>query len=86
MDDFRKELLKINKSRVHKVKNSLGIYDAYKWIRKNKWLGMSPISEHDFYAIIRTVNKALANKFLPFYHVSNSIFSINNSYYRQSIP
>lgn len=64
MDDFRKDLLKINESRVHKVKNSLGVYDAYKWIRKNKWLGMSPISEHDFYAIIRTVNKALADKFL----------------------
>ena len=64
MDNFRKELLKINESRVHKVKNSLGVYDAYKWIRKNKWLGMSPISEHDFYAIIRTVNKALADKFL----------------------
>ena len=64
MDDFRKELLKINESRVHKVKNSLGVYDAYKWIRKNKWLGMSPISEHNFYAIIRTVNKALSDKFL----------------------
>ena len=64
MDNFRREVLKVNKSRVHKVKNSLGVYDAYKWIRKNKWLGMSPISEHDFYAIIRAVNKALAKSFL----------------------
>ena len=64
MDNFRREVLKVNKSRVHKVKNSLGVYDAYKWLRKNKWLGMEPISEHDFYAIIRAVNKALAKSFL----------------------
>ena len=64
MDDFRKEVLKVNKPRVHKVKNSLGTYDAYKWLRKNKWLDVGPISEHDYYAIIRTVNKALALNFL----------------------
>ena len=64
MDNFRREVLKVNKSRVHKVKNSLGVYDAYKWLRKNKWLDMEPISEHDFYAIIRAVNKAIAKSFL----------------------
>ena len=64
MDNFRREVLKVNKSRVHKVKNSLGVYDAYKWLRKNKWLDMEPILEHDFYAIIRAVNKALAKSFL----------------------
>ena len=64
MDDFRKEVLKVNKPRVHKVNNSLGTYDAYKWLRKNKWLDVGPISEHDYYAIIRTVNKALAKSFL----------------------
>ena len=53
MDDFRKEVLKVNKSRVHKVNNSLGTYDAYKWLRKNKWLDVGPISEHDYYTIIR---------------------------------
>ena len=52
MDDFRKEVLKVNKSRVHKVNNSLGVYDAYKWLRKNKWLDVGPISEHDYYTII----------------------------------
>ena len=64
MDDFRKEVLKVNKSRVHKVNNSLGVYDAYKWLRKNKWLDVGPISEHDYYTIIRTVNKALIKDFL----------------------
>ena len=64
MDNFRREVLKVDKPRVHKVNNSLGVYDAYKWLRKNKWLDMEPISEHDFYAIIRAVNKALAKSFL----------------------
>ena len=64
MDNFRREVLKVDKPRVHKVKNSLGVYDAYKWLRKNKWLDMEPISEHDFYAIIRAVNKAIAKSFL----------------------
>lgn len=63
MDDFRKEILKVNKSRVHKVHNSLGVYDGYKWLRKNKWLDIGYISEHDYYAIIRTTNKALINNF-----------------------
>ena len=44
MDNFRREVLKVDKPRVHKVKNSLGVYDAYKWLRKNKWLDMEPIS------------------------------------------
>ena len=62
MDNFRREVLKVDKSRVHKVKNSLGTYDAYKWLRKNKWLDVGPISEHNYYTIIRTVNKEPAVK------------------------
>ena len=64
MDNFRREVLKVDKPRVHKIKNSLGVYDSYKWLRKNKWLDVGPISEHDYYAIIRAVNKALVLNFL----------------------
>ena len=65
MDDFRKKVLKLDKSRQHKVNNSLGVYDAYKWIRKNKWLDIGrPITEHEFYTIIRQVNNLLAENFL----------------------
>lgn len=64
MNDFRREVLKVNKSRIHKIRNSLGVYDGYKWLRKNKWLDVGPISEHDYYAIIRAVNKSLALNFL----------------------
>ena len=63
-NEFRKKVLKLNGSRHHKINKSLGTYDAYKWLRKNKWLGMEPISERDFYAIIRTMNKAIAKNFL----------------------
>lgn len=61
MDDFRKSVLRVNESRKHKINNSIGIYDSYKWIRKNKWLNIGqPITEHDFYTIIRHVNNYLA--------------------------
>ena len=49
LEDFLKEIKKVNQSRVHKVNNSLGVYDAYKWIRKNKWLNIGrALTEHEF--------------------------------------
>ena len=63
--EFRAQILRLNDSRSHKVSGSLGVYDAYKWIRKNKWLNIgSPISEHDFYSIIRGINNCLANELI----------------------
>lgn len=68
MTDFEHEILKLNKSRKTKVNNSLGVYDAYKWIRKNKWFDIGkPVTEHEFYYIIRTINKELVNLFLKGY-------------------
>lgn len=59
--DFRKKVLKINGPRKHKINNSVGTYSAYKWIRKNKWLDIGqPISEHNFYTIVRHINEYLA--------------------------
>lgn len=59
-NDFKREVLNLNGPRVHKITNSIGVYDAYKWIRKNKWLDIgSPVSEHDFYKIIRGINDQL---------------------------
>ena len=65
IEEFRKVILKLNEPRVHKVKNSLGVYDAYKYIRKNKWLDLPrPITEHEFYSIVRQVNNLLAETIL----------------------
>lgn len=61
MDEFRRRILKVDGPRKHKINNSFGVYDAYKFIRKNKWFDIGgPISEHDFYSIIRTINNQLA--------------------------
>ena len=62
-EEFRKQTLKVNQSRKHKVTNSIGVYDIYKYIRKNKWEGIGQkITEKQFYAIIRTLNKALIDQ------------------------
>lgn len=65
MDEFRREVLKVNGPRLHRIRNSLGTYDAYKWIRKNKWLNIGrPLTEHEFYTIVRQVNNLLAENIL----------------------
>lgn len=64
-NEFRSQVLKLNQPRSHKVSGSLGVYDAYKWIRKNKWLNIGTnISEHDFYSIIRGINNCLAEELI----------------------
>lgn len=65
MDEFRRQLLKVDKPRKHKIRNSLGTYDAYKYIRKNKWFDIGqPVTEHQFYSIIRRMNNLLAEELL----------------------
>lgn len=63
--DFLSSVRKLNEPRVHKINHSLGVYDAYKWIRKNGWLNIGrPLTEHEFYSIIRRINNYLADSFL----------------------
>ena len=63
--DFLNFVKKLNEPRVHKVRDSYGVYDAYKWIRKNGWLNIGRcLTEHEFYSIIRKVNNYLADSFL----------------------
>lgn len=45
-----------------KVSHSWGVYDAYKHIRKNGWYDIGrPLKEHEFYTIVREVNRLLAD-------------------------
>ena len=61
--EFRSEIQKAGEHRVHKVTGSTGVYDAYKWIRKNKWLDIGrPLKEGEFYRIIRKINQYLADE------------------------
>lgn len=63
MDEVRRNILKVNEPREHKVTGSLGVYNAYKYIRKNKWFDIGrPLTEHEFYSIIRRVNDLLADE------------------------
>lgn len=65
LKDFINSIKKVSNCRKHKVTNSLGNYDAYKWIRKNSWLNIGRcLTEHEFYSIIRKVNDYLADSFL----------------------
>lgn len=62
MDEFRRQVLKVDGPRVHKINNSYGVYDAYKYIRRNKWFDIGqPITEHQFYSIIRKMNNLLSD-------------------------
>lgn len=61
--EFKQEVQKINKSRIHKVTGSIGVYQAYKYIRKNKWFDIGrPLKEGEFYRIIRKINTYLAEE------------------------
>lgn len=65
MDDFRRSILKVDGPRKHKVNNSNGVYQAYKYIRRNKWFDIGrPLTEHEFYTIVRQVNNYLADELL----------------------
>lgn len=64
-NEFKSSVQHLKDNRVHKITGSLGVYDAYKFIRKNKWFNIGRIlTEHEFYSIIRRVNEYLAESFL----------------------
>lgn len=45
-----------------KVNSSWGVYDCYKKIRKNGWKGIGqPVTEKQFYAVIRGINMLMAD-------------------------
>ena len=59
--DFKSAIQGLQNTRTHKITNSLGVYDAYKYLRKNKWFNIGrPVTEHEFYKIIRRINNYLA--------------------------
>ena len=62
---FKSSIQHLQENRTHKITNSLGNYDAYKYIRKNKWFNIDrPLTEHEFYQIIRRINNYLAEELI----------------------
>lgn len=64
-EQFLKDVKKVVSKRVHKIRNSYGVYDAYKYYRKNKPKDKKYIiTESQYFKIIRTVNNILKEEFL----------------------
>lgn len=62
---FINDIKKVQEKRNHKIKNSYGVYDAYKYYRKNKPKDKKYIlTESQYFSIIRTINKQLIDKLL----------------------
>lgn len=63
--EFSAKIRKVGHPGPFKVTNSWGVYDSYKYIRKNKWFDIGrPLTEHEFYTIIRQVNSLLSEEFI----------------------
>lgn len=61
--EFKRKVLKLNDKRTHRVTNSLGVYDAFKYYRKNKPKDKKYVlTESQYYSIIRNINKLLAEE------------------------
>lgn len=59
--EFRNAVQRVHDKRNITVTKSFGVYDAYKYIRKNHWFNIGrSLKEHEFYSIIRKVNQLLA--------------------------
>ena len=61
--------VKTNNNKPHrkkyKINKSFGNKQAWRWIKKHKWLNIGqPITEKQFGIIVKTINKALVDKLL----------------------
>ena len=64
-DEFRATTLKLRSKKNFKITNSYGTKEAWRWIKKNKWLNIGqPITEHDFGTIIKSINLFLQDQLL----------------------
>lgn len=60
MSDFRKRVLRLTDTKIHKVRNSYGVYDGFKYYRthrpnEHKYV----LTESQYFSIIRKVNDLL---------------------------
>lgn len=61
-NSFRKKVIKAKTKKKFKVRNSYGTKQAWRWLKKNNWLDLNTtVTEKEYGAIIREVNKELVN-------------------------
>ena len=57
LEEFREKIMRFSGTTVHKITNSWGVYDAFKFYRKNKLKDKKYIlTESQYFAIIRKMN------------------------------
>jgi len=61
--NYQQFLNKIQKkgSKPHRIAHCLGVRDAWKWMRKNKWKYLNPCPQTLYHTIISTVNKHITD-------------------------
>lgn len=66
LEEFRKRILKVDKKKgKFKVTGSHGTKEAWRWIKKNKWLNIGqPITEAEFGKIIKAINNTLQDQLI----------------------
>lgn len=58
--DFLNSIKRVNEPRIHKVKNSYGVYDGFKYYRKNRPKEHKYVlTESQYFSIIRRINELL---------------------------
>lgn len=63
LQEYRKEVLKVDKPRKTSISNSWGVYDAFKYYRKNKPKDKKYVlSESQYFAIVRRTNLLLVEE------------------------
>ena len=61
--EFRDKIVKRYGNKAFKIRNSWGVYDAYKHIRRKGWYSIGRVvTEKEFYSIIRGINDLLAEE------------------------
>lgn len=69
--EFIDKVKGVTSSRKHKVNNSVGVYDAYKWYRKNKPDDkIYVLTESQYFKIVRSINNILRHLIMLGYEVT----------------
>ena len=60
--EYKKRIKRVDSPRIHKITGSLGVYQAYKYYRKNRPKEKKYVlTESQYFAIIRQINNLLAD-------------------------